>query len=117
MQYNNNDITDQKQFNTVANQLRMEINRRQRQQDLQHLRIANSMSTSGGRLMGNTVNVPGMINVTQPTTSMSTLTLPTAFAYQQQQYFPTAPLNPVLHNPVNQMRGSGSSMALSLPSP
>ena len=114
MQYNNNDITDQKQFNTVANQLRMEINRRQRQQDLQHLRIANSMSASGGRLMGNTVNVPGMINVTQPT-SMSTLTLPTA--YQQQQYFPTAPPNPVLHNPVNQMRGSGSSMALSLPSP
>ena len=111
MQYNNNDITDQKQFNTVANQLRMEINRRQRQQDLQHLRIANSMSASGGRLMGNTVNVPGMINVTQPT-SMSTLTLPTA--YQQQQYFPTAPPNPVLHNPVNQMRGS---MALSLPSP
>lgn len=116
MQYNNNDITDQKQFNTVANQLRMEINRRQRQQDLQHLRIANSMSASGGRLIGNTVNVvPGMINVTQPT-SMSTLTLPTA--YQQQQYFPTAPPNPVLHNPVNQMGGSGrSSMALALPSP
>ena len=116
MQYNSNDITDQKQFNTVANQLRMEINRRQREQDLQSLRIANSMSASGGRLMGsNTVNVvPGMINVTQPT-SMSTLTLPTA--YQQQQYFPTAPPNPVLHNPINQMGGGGSSMALALSSP
>ena len=117
MQYNiSNDITDQKQFNTVANQLRMEINRRQREQDLQHLRIANSMSASGGRLIGNTVNVPGMINVTSQPTSMSTLTLPTA--YQQQQYFPTAPPNPVLHNPVNQMGGSGrSSMTLALPSP
>ena len=117
MQYNNNnnDITGQKQFNNIANQLRVEINRRQRQQDLQHLRMANSMS-AGGQFGNTTVNVmPGM-NVTQ--TPMSTTTLPfRTSAYQQQQYFPTAPPNPVLHHPVNQMRGSGSSMALPLPSP
>ena len=116
MQYNNNnnDITDQKQFNNIANQLRMEINRRQRQQDLQHLHMNNSMAA--GRFSNTAVNVlPGM-NVTQ--TPMSTTNLPfRTSAYQQQQYFPTAPPNPVLHYPVNQMRGSGSSMALPLPSP
>ena len=113
MQYNNNnnDITDQKQFNNIANQLRVEINRRQRQQDLQHLHMNNSMAA--GRFSNTAVNVlPGM-NVTQ--TPMNT-NLPFRTAYQQQQYFPTAPPNPVLHHPVNRMGGSGS-MALSLPSP